>query len=309
MRGFVATTDHGWYRFLRARPEIREVNFWRPGSQRFAALSPGEPFFFKLKAPHNAIGGFGLFARYERLPAWHAWDVFGPANGTADEHELLARLGRLGGASRPYRLDDLIGCIAVNEPMFFAPDDWIPAPEDWRTNIVSGRTYDLTRGVGQRIWRDCLERAAHAHDTVEWAHDAYDRARAGKPQVVVPRLGQASFRLAVLDAYGHACAVTTEHSLPVLEAGHIRPWSRGGSHELPNGLPLRRDLHRLFDLGYVTVRPDHAFAVSRELRDRFANGRAYYDLAGRRIQLPADPAARPDAELLAWHEAEVFRGP
>ena len=84
--------------------------------------------------------------------------------------------------------------------------------------------------------------------------------------------------------------MTTEHSLPVIEAAHILHWAAGGAHEVPNGLPLRRDLHRLFDLGYVTVRPDLRFQVSSELRDDYANGRVYYELAGRHIQLPADPA-------------------
>jgi putative restriction endonuclease len=68
VRGYVFPTDHGWWQFLRARPELDEVNFWRPGAASFAALQPGEPFFFKLKAPHDAIGGFGLFARFVRLP-------------------------------------------------------------------------------------------------------------------------------------------------------------------------------------------------------------------------------------------------
>ena len=89
MRGFVSPTDHGWYQFLLARQELSEVNFWRPGGGAFAALRPGEPFFFKLKAPYNAIGGFGLFARFAPLPVWRAWDVFGQANGTSDEYELL----------------------------------------------------------------------------------------------------------------------------------------------------------------------------------------------------------------------------
>src|SRR4051794_17989519 len=80
-------------------------------------------------------------------------------------------------------------------------------------------------------------------DAPEWALESLDAQRHGRPQLVIPRLGQGSFRLAVLDAYDGACAITTEHSLPVLEAAHIRPWAAGGRHELPNGLPLRRDLH------------------------------------------------------------------
>jgi hypothetical protein len=95
MRGFVANTDFDWYQFLRARPELREVNFWRPSQSRFGALESGELFFFKLKAPHNAIGGFGLFTQAAVLPIWEAWDVFGLANGVADCDSLLVRLERL----------------------------------------------------------------------------------------------------------------------------------------------------------------------------------------------------------------------
>ena len=139
VHGFVAPTDHGWYQFLRARPEIDEVNFWRPGATAFSALRPGEIFFFKLKAPYNAIGGFGLFARFAPLPVWRAWDIFGQANGTADEHELLDRLVRLSAARTPMSMDRVIGCIAITQPVFFTPDDWIAAPTDWARNIVSGR--------------------------------------------------------------------------------------------------------------------------------------------------------------------------
>lgn len=129
MRGFVAPTDHGWYQFLLGRAELSEVNFWRPGAGNFLALRPGEPFFFKLKAPYNAIGGFGLFARFARLPVWRAWDVFGHANGTSDEYDLLRRLHRLGGRQDlPRDLNRVIGCIAVSETVFFPPDEWVRTP-------------------------------------------------------------------------------------------------------------------------------------------------------------------------------------
>lgn len=123
---------------------------------------------------------------------------------------------------------------------------------------------------------------------------------------MLPRLGQASFRLAVLDAYHGACAVTREHSLPVLDAAHIRPWADGGRHELPNGLPLRSDLHRLFDLGFVTVRPNGRFAVSPRLREDYSNGRVYYDLHDQAIATPTDTASAPDPAVLEWHNDTVF---
>jgi putative restriction endonuclease len=307
MRGFVAPTDHDWYRYLQARPHLDEVNFWRPGGGAFAALTPGEPFFFKLKTPHNAIGGFGQFARFARLPLWMAWDVFGEANGAPTIDDLRARLARLAPGRFPFDLDHEIGCISIAFPTFFTPDDWVPIPPDWRPNIVSGRTYDLAAGHGRDLWDQCVERAvAPTADT--WAAEAAEQLRHGKPQVIEPRLGQGSFRLAVLEAYGRACAVTTEHSLPVLEAAHIKPYGQGGKHEVRNGLPLRRDLHRLFDLGFVTVRPDRSFAVSRQLRDDYANGRVYYNLEGTRITLPTRSDDRPDSGLLEWHGDVIFRG-
>lgn len=121
MKAYIGHTDPGWWRFLRARPDLGEVNFWRPGGRRFSALSPGEPFFFRIKSPTNRIGGFGLFARYASLPVWRAWEVFGHANGTQDEPELLARLAKL--ARRPVGRSDAIGCVAVTDCVLFEPDD------------------------------------------------------------------------------------------------------------------------------------------------------------------------------------------
>lgn len=76
MNLFLGVTDVVWFKSHRmAKPS--EVNFWRPSGQGFSALRPGEPFLFKLKAPHNAIAGGGFFVRYTRLPLTLMWDVFG----------------------------------------------------------------------------------------------------------------------------------------------------------------------------------------------------------------------------------------
>ena len=235
--------------------------------------------------------------------------MFALANGARDEHELLARLDRLSARSRRGKgRNRVVGCIAVTEPVFFTPDEWVATPADWSANIVRGRVQDLARGEGARIWNECLVRAAAQPAPVSWVAETLYARRLGKPVLTTPRLGQSSFRLAVLDAYGNQCAVTTEHSRPVIDAAHIRPWAQGGEHRVPNGLPLRRDLHLLFDLGYVTVTPDLKFAVSGRLRDEYANGRVYYDLDGRRIRVPTDGRQLPDRERLAWHQQHVFLG-
>jgi putative restriction endonuclease len=305
MKGYIGHTDPGWWRFLRSRPELEEVNFWRPGGRRFSALSPGEPFFFRLKSPINRIGGFGLFARYSALPVWRAWEVFGQANGTDDEQELLTRLARL--ARHPVGRSDSIGCVAVTDCVFFDSDTWLDVPLSFNPQNLSGSVIDLERAQGRSLWAACLERAAAHLSAPAWVPDAFERQRHGRPQVVIPRLGQGSFRLAVMDAYGGGCAVTGEHSMPALEAAHIRPYSAGGTHELPNGLPLRRDLHRLFDLGYVSVKPSGQFLVSPRLRSEFANGHTYYALEGQQLRHPNRSDAAPDKAFLTWHSETIFQ--
>jgi putative restriction endonuclease len=111
----------------------------------------------------------------------------------------------------------------------------------------------------------------------------------------------------VLEAYNGACAITTEHSLPAVEAAHIRPYHQEGTHTVSNGVPLRRDIHSLFDAGYVTVTPDYEFQVSDALDSEFANGKTYYAMAGQQIHLPVSSEAQPDRDALAWHSEMVFK--
>lgn len=130
----------------------------------------------------------------------------------------------------------------------------------------------------------------------------------GRPTLVQPRLGQGAFRIVITDNYDRRCAVTGERTLPALDAAHIRPYASEGRHEPNNGLLLRRDIHSLFDLGYVTVTPAHNFEVSRRIRDEFENGRDYYALHGRSIRVPDQLDRQPAREALTWHNENRFLG-
>jgi putative restriction endonuclease len=311
VHGYIANTDYDWFRFLRGQPGIDEVNFWQPsGSKAFLRISPTEPFFFKLKKPHYAIGGFGLFAHASLLPASLAWDVFDIKNGAESFSEMRARIVRYRSDPIDPHDDPTIGCLLVTQPIFFDDNNWIEQPEDWPKHAVQGKTYNLLAGEGRRVWEECLARSQHLTMQAQPPRLGIPTlvARFGKPVELRPRLGQGSFRIAVLDAYGRSCAVTGEHSLPVLEAAHIRPYTSGGEHALANGLLLRADLHRLFDKGFVTVTPDLTFRVSKRLKELWDNGRVYYELNERPVRLPRHHAAQPDRELLNWHAHAVFAG-
>ncbi len=311
MQGWIAPTDPDWFDFLSRHGPFEEVNFWTPSAHFTFRAEPGTPFLFKLKAPHSAIAGFGFFQRYDALPEWLAWEAFGKGNGASSFDEMKARLTRIRQRNRMQDSGELqqIGCIILAHPVFLPREHWTPQPSDWPWRNLRPMRYDLGIGEGKRVWDHCLP-AAVAVGLPEAPVGGDPLAeRYGDAVLVRPRLGQGAFRLAVTAAYGRACAMTGEHSLPALESAHIRPFAEGGPHDLSNGLLLRSDIHRLFDKGYVTVRPDYSIDVSGLLREHFQNGKSYYPLRGEKLaSLPERVADRPDPELLRWHYENRFLG-
>ena len=303
MNAFVGITDWDWFDLLRTRPELEEVNFWQPsGSRQFRALNPGELFLFKLHSPRNYIVGGGLFAHSSLLPISLAWEAFGMANGAADLVQMRSRVERYRRQGQDHSTDYIIGCILLEQPFFLREDQWVGVPHDWSPNIVQGRGYDLTVEPGLTLWARLQTARGAALEVRE------EEARYGRPILSLPRLGQGSFRVIVTDAYERRCALTNERTLPALDAAHIKPYSDSGGHRVENGLLLRRDLHALFDRGYVTVTPELVVEVSRRIREEFENGRDYYRLHGGPVRPHGNPVHRPSAEYLRWHNECVFRG-
>jgi len=100
--------------------------------------------------------------------------------------------------------------------------------------------------------------------TGTWSGSREAPARYGAPIEVKPRLGQGLFSLAVRDAYRGACAVTGEHSGPVLKAAHIIPYARGGEHRVDNGTLLQQRAQLLLTQRFEDCTPinHHAQAIS-----------------------------------------------
>lgn len=310
MNIFVGLTDHDWYTYLRElRPD--EVNFWWPSGDRgFRALQPGEPFLFKAKYPYRAIVGGGIFVRYVPAQTSIAWQAFGEKNGTHNLLELQDRVNKYrSGAS----LDPVIGCTILSEPFFFPEELWIDEPAGWSPNIVRGKRYSTSDEIGANLWDQVVARMADPRTiigpTASEVHSPLGASeRYGVGSLIRPRLGQGAFRLSVLDAYEKRCAVTGERVVPVLEAAHIRPYAEDGPHAITNGLALRADIHKLFDLGYVTVDKNHRFRVSSLLDSEFANGRDYYKYQNQELTvLPRRGEDRPAIEYLEWHSDTRFR--
>jgi putative restriction endonuclease len=300
----IAVTDGDWFEMLRQQPNLSEVNFWAPSAANFRALQPGEMFLFKLHAPRNVIVGGGIFAYANALPCSLAWEAFREANGARSAQEMRSRIARYRRAAATDRTDFEIGCRILTQPFFFDERDWIPVPASWSANIVSFKSYNTGNAEGLVLWEAVHERL----NRPQIAGTAEEPSRFGEPHLIRPRLGQGAFRVLVTDLYRRRCAITQERTLPALEAAHIRPYADGGAHEAPNGLLLRRDIHSLFDAGYVTVTPDLHFEVSRCIREEFDNGKHYYALNGNKIEPPLDIGQRPDPAALKWHNENCFKG-
>jgi predicted restriction endonuclease len=124
----------------------------------------------------------------------------------------------------------------------------------------------------------------------------------------VVREGQGTFRARLLDAYGAACAVTGEHTEPVLAASHIQPYLGPPSNHIQNGVLLTQEFHTLFDLGLVGITPEYEVRISPQLKGRWQNGRRYYTYDRKPLVLPHDSAKRPSREALEWHRRNLYVG-
>ncbi|WP_125775110.1 HNH endonuclease [Antribacter gilvus] len=313
---YVGVTDNGWASFLADRPHLDEVNFWLPSpSATFKRIGYGDPFLFKTHAPHNRLVGGGFLTEYRVLTVSEAWRFFGEGNGVASEAALREAIVRFRSRSeRPVAPgeDPFIGCTLLDGVFFVAEALTLAAPPDFAGNIVRGKGYPLEAGsyVEQALW-SLLE-----HSSGVRLPDAGTGLPTVIPgpmfrdhrQLVDARAGQQAFRAAVTAAYHRRCAITGSRLLPTLEAAHIRPVAADGQNWVNNGLLLKSDAHKLYDLGYLGVGPDHRLHVSPALRRDTGNGDEFYRRAGESlVSLPDNEADRPNREALEWHMDSVFR--
>lgn len=324
---FVAHTHRVWFDNLSriAQPDyarrlvrLDEVNFWAPKAplplKRFA---PGDLLFFRLGAPVRCIVGYGFFASFHpahpALPAdvHMVWDMFGPKNGARAKSELAALLGRSSNEDllRP------VGCTVLRDAVFWPDARWIPwGPERGyaTSGLQRGRTDADPRNV-----RDLM--AEVTRDQVSLPMDFDDRfvpvevdERGRAATTRVEREGQSTFRLRLLQAYGWQCAVTREHTEPVLDAAHIQPYLGPRSNHLQNGIVLTKEFHALFDRGLATIEPPSArsdgyrLRISKQISQRWNNGKRYYQYDGQDLVVPANPALRPSVDAVIWHRENVF---
>jgi len=107
------------------------------------------------------------------------------------------------------------------------------------------------------------------------------------------RRGQPKFRDRLVRRYGEACQISRCTFAGLVEAAHIKPYAESNENGVHNGLLLRSDLHKLFDLGLLAIHPQSlTVALHRTILEM-----GYRQFDG--LELFTNGSAGPDRVALA----------
>lgn len=143
-----------------------------------------------------------------------------------------------------------------------------------------------------------IERAQAVQD-IENSNDGWIQqadARRKLMALIVRREGQPAFRKQLLDAYDKKCAVSECQVEMLLEAAHIVPYKGAHTNHASNGILLRADLHKLFDLRMMFIDPD----TGKVHLHPSLIGSEYVAFQGKSIFTPIDPICAPSKEALLY---------
>lgn len=117
------------------------------------------------------------------------------------------------------------------------------------------------------------------------------------------RLHQASFREAVLAAYGGRCAISRLPEPRLLDAAHIMPDAHEdlGQPIVTNGIPLSKVHHAAYDANLIGIDPDYRVHISQQLLS-INDGpmlESIKQAAGKSLFQPRRAADLPDRDRLA----------
>lgn len=130
-------------------------------------------------------------------------------------------------------------------------------------------------------------------------------------RTVKQRLHQATFREAVIGAYGGRCALSGLPESLLLDAAHIVSDSheRLGQPVVPNGIPLSKIHHAAFDANLIGIDPNFRLHVAARLLDQ-KDGPMLEALKGlhwQSLHLPKRARDYPDKDRLSMRFEEFRR--
>lgn len=144
-------------------------------------------------------------------------------------------------------------------------------------------TYPALAGVDQ----DYINLALHLVNGPQNVDLPSDAPSGTALRRILVRQGQQAFRREVYIAYGGRCFITGGEIASLLDAAHIHPFSKSKSNKTANGLLLRTDIHTLFDIGLLNIKPSTPLGSVRvELAEGLLADSNYKKLHGKTVHLP-----------------------
>ena len=123
-------------------------------------------------------------------------------------------------------------------------------------------------------------------------------------RIVKQRIGQDTFRQALMDYWGNACAVTGIEFPAILRASHAKPWADCTTDserlDVYNGFLLTANLDALFDRGLISFDDDGLMIFSAEIPSEVR------DELGLTEPLQLRWLSEQHREYLCWHREQVM---
>lgn len=299
---WIKSVQPSWFSFVSARADFDEVNLWNPSHNRsFEGAEVGDIVVFRIEGRKGQIFGYGQFFASAIYWASDAWDIFGERNGVGSLDLLNTAIrARRGASSTGTPL--AIACHDIVHPVYFHNGLRARIPPEVLARLGPGPIEEDGED-GKLLLRFIGETEAQARQFAEVSIVQVPSDR----RPVYP--GRSGFRLSVTEAYGRTCAITGETVLPAPDAVHIIAREYGGGYGVRNGLLLKRDLHGIYDAGYLSIDDQHRVMISVWLPQAFPNSATYLALNNATLLLPRNLDHHPDPTALAWHrEMRFYKG-
>ena len=294
----ISNTDLRWFNTHRSSSLTPTVNFWSPTPWNVRSIEEGSRIYFMLKHPVRLIGGYGVFRGYETMKVSRAWMKYGPGNGVGSSSELKSRVEEYA-LKRSMKFhaqpDPEIGCLELTDAVFLDDASFIDPANyavEFPRQIVKYKSFDELDP-----FENVMDFLNHSTE-FQLVNDKSETEEGRRKK----REGQPQFRREVLKAYGGVCCMSGNSTHQVIQAAHIQPYISRQSNHVQNGLPLRSDIHTLFDSGLISVDDQKTILVSARL-----NGTEYAKLRGKIVRAPDSPSSAPSSEALKVHRTKIYR--
>ena len=121
-----------------------------------------------------------------------------------------------------------------------------------------------------------------------------ENKKSTKMMMCVVREGREKFRNEILNNYDNKCCISECNISAVLEAAHVTPYNGSDSNNIPNGICLRSDIHKLWDKHLIAINPDtKQVEIAKALKDS-----EYEKFEGKKVFTGLSQDKVPTRELL-----------